>query len=301
MNTKIYIGPAGWSYKDWNGIVYPPVRHKGFDALRFLSRYFNTIEINSSFYRPPTADVTRIWIERVKDNSDFLFTYKLWQRYSHERERFPDDHEEKLVKQGLDVLRDAGRLGATLIQFPWSFKMTLENIDWLEQILQRYQQYYPVVEVRHQSLNDQILLDLLSRYKASFVNIDQPTIGQSIPLTAHITGNSSYWRLHGRNYRNWFGKDTDVASRYDYLYSERELEQIKQKIEELMGYSAKSFVIFNNHYRGQAVVNAFQTRFFLEKKKVQVPENLLRNYPQLEAISKPMKSQAGQTSLFEEE
>ncbi len=77
--NKVYIGPAGWNYKDWEGIVYPSKAEKNFDQLAYLARFFNVIEINSSFYRPPAVKSTLKWVDRVKYNPQFTFTYKLWQ------------------------------------------------------------------------------------------------------------------------------------------------------------------------------------------------------------------------------
>ena len=299
LNNKIYIGTAGWNYKDWEGIVYPPVKEKKFDQLSYLANYFNTIEINSSFYRPPSASSTSSWVDRISGNSDFLFTYKLWQGFTHNRETMPGNQDEKLVKQGLDVLRENERLGATLIQFPWSFKNTIENQDWVAQLIAKFKEYYPVIEVRHSSWNEQNFISYLKNAGAAFANIDQPTIGQSIGLTNFAFTKLSYLRLHGRNYKNWFAKDADVASRYDYLYGEEELGSIKKTIENLIENSPKTFIIFNNHFRGQAAANALQVMFLMGGAKVKAPMQLISEYPQLQKISSIQDEKMGQASLFE--
>ena len=72
----IHIGPAGWSYKDWEETVYPQKPGKNFDPLEYLARFFNTIEINSSFYRPPAPTTTKAWVNRVSANKQFTFTAK---------------------------------------------------------------------------------------------------------------------------------------------------------------------------------------------------------------------------------
>jgi uncharacterized protein YecE (DUF72 family) len=298
MQHKIFIGPAGWSYKDWEGIVYPSKKEKGFDQLQFLSQIFNVIEINSSFYRPPVVRTSKSWTERVKVNPDFTFTYKLWQEYTHNRGSLPGSTEEILVKQGLDVLKSCGRLGALLIQFPWSFKKTTENIDRLKFILIKFKDYNPVVEVRHQSWNEKMILDFLNEFGATFANIDQPVIGQSIPLTSFFSNKLSYLRLHGRNTKNWFAKDATVASRYDYLYNKKELSDIKKKIENMIENSPKTYIIFNNHYRGQAVANSLQTMFLMDSKKVNAPERLIETYPELKSITKLITKTNEQADLF---
>ncbi len=298
MKPKFHIGPAGWSYKDWEGIVYPSKKEKGFDQLRYLSQIFNVIEINSSFYYPPVERTTQSWTEKVKNNPDFVFTCKLWQEYTHNRNNFPGNTEEILVKQGLDVLKNSERLGALLIQFPWSFKNVPENYDWLKNILSIFKDYNPVVEVRHQSWNEKTFLDFLNEHNAGFANIDQPVIDQSIPLTSFSSNKLSYLRLHGRNTKNWFAKDANVASRYDYLYDENELSGVKKKIEDMMENSPRTYIIFNNHYRGQAAANALQTMFLMANEKVTAPENLIETYPELKSIANPILNDSGQADLF---
>ena len=298
MKSKIYIGPAGWSYKDWEGIVYPAKKEKGFDQLKFLSHIFNVIEINSSFYRPPAIQATQSWTKRVEGNPDFTFTCKLWKQYTHNRENFPGNTEEILVKQGLDVLKNSDRLGALLIQFPWSFKNSPENLDWLKNILLLFKDYNPVVEVRHQSWNNKTFLDFLNEHNAAFANIDQPVIGSSIPLTSFSSQKLSYLRLHGRNTKNWFAKDATVVSRYDYLYDKNELSGMKKKIEDMMENSPKTYIIFNNHYRGQAVANSLSTMFLMDGKKSKVPGNLIETYPALKSIADPILNKSGQADLF---
>lgn len=296
--NKIYIGPAGWNYKDWEGIVYPVQKDKRFDQLAYLSRLVDVIEINSSFYRPPAVQTTVRWIDRVKHNAEFTFTYKLWQAYTHERQNFPGQDEEKIVKQGLDVLKSNDRLGAVLVQFPWSFKNTTENQQWLEQVIDRFKDYNPVIEVRHGSWNKPDFISFLNENNAAFANIDQPVIGNSIGLTSFGSEQFSYLRLHGRNFKNWFARNADVASRYDYLYSEAELEGIKVAIENMIENSPKTYIIFNNHYRGQAMVNALQTQFLMEGKKFDVPTSLVQAYPILSKICRAKDENQGQVSLF---
>ena len=298
MSSKIYIGPAGWIYNDWEGIVYPVQREKKFDPLVYIAQFVNLVEINSSFYRPPVVKTALKWVERIKSQPEFLFTYKLWQVYTHNRGAFPGEGEEVAVKSGLDVLKTHNRLGALLIQFPWSFKKTSENQDWLVRVITTFADYNPVVEVRHNSWNGKEFLCLLNDTGAAFANIDQPTIGQSIGLTAFSSERLSYLRLHGRNFKNWFSKEADVASRYDYLYRDDELSRIAATIEHMIDNSPKTFIVFNNHFRGQAVANALQMMHLLEGKRINVPVQLTEIYPQLKLISLHPDSTVGQVSLF---
>ena len=149
----IRFGPAGWSYRDWAGVVYPEPRPRGFDPLAYLSRYFDTIEVNSTFYRPPSPETPRRWARRVSDNTNFKFTAKLWQRFTHQRESAWTRDEAEAVRAGLDPLAEAGRLGAVLVQFPWSFKASEGSLEWLADVADEFARYPLVVEVRHASWN----------------------------------------------------------------------------------------------------------------------------------------------------
>src|SRR4051812_35831088 len=114
----IRIGPAGWSYKDWHGIVYPASRPKGFQELTYVSEFFDTVEINVTFYRPIPARTSESWVKKVEKNKRFKFTGKLWQGFTHDRDAGSED--ERMFKDGYAPLLEAGRLGAILLQFPWS-------------------------------------------------------------------------------------------------------------------------------------------------------------------------------------
>lgn len=297
MRNNYYVGPAGWSYKDWEGIVYPPKKEKNFQPLKYISQYFNTVEINSSFYRPPTAQTTQHWIALVAENPKFSFTYKLWQEFTHNRHIFPSGDKEKLVKAGLDRLLECEKLGALLIQFPWSFKNMPDNRDWLNKVIELFGRYHPVVEVRHQSWNSQDFFNDLKDKNVGFANIDQPVIGKSIALSAISTSDVAYLRLHGRNYENWFKDNVDAAARYDYLYQAAELSDLSATINLLIENNPKTYIIFNNHYRGQAIANALQTKFLLEKQTIPVPLSLILYFPELSQITMRAE-QPEQISIF---
>jgi uncharacterized protein YecE (DUF72 family) len=293
----VYIGPAGWSYKDWEGIVYPAQKPRGWHSLRYLSAFFNTIEINSSFYRPPTAKSSSQWVELVRENPEFLFTYKLWQEFTHASGSAFDPAKVNYVLDGLYPLFNAGKLGAVLMQFPWSVKYSTESLAHIRSLAEAFHEFPLVVEVRHASWNQPAFFEFLSQQRIGFANIDQPVIGESIPLTSHITSDVGYLRLHGRNYQNWFNQDATVASRYDYLYRDDEVKSIVDSIEQIITSSPKAFMIFNNHYRGQAIANALQAMFFTDGKKKNMPGNLVEFFPGLKMIAAEA-GDFGQISLF---
>jgi uncharacterized protein YecE (DUF72 family) len=282
---KIFVGVAGWSYPDWGGIVYPAHRSRDFDEANYLADYFNAIEINTSFYQPPRPAVAARWVERLAAHPGFLFTAKLWQKFTHETGATAAD--EQAVRDGFAPLAEAGKLAAVLLQFPYSFHRTAENFDRLKNLLDRFQDYQRVVEIRHSSWNDAELYALLKEHRVGFCNIDQPIIGRSIRPSERVTAPVGYIRLHGRRYDTWFSDDpaTPPEERYNYLYSESELAPWAERIRTLAKHTSTTFVIANNHFEGKAAVNALQLIHLLTEAKVRVPEPLRHRYPELEGIA----------------
>jgi uncharacterized protein YecE (DUF72 family) len=279
------IGPAGWSYADWAGIVYPTPKPRGFHEASYLSEFFDTIEINTSFYQPLRATHCRQWIARVSGNPRFLFTAKLWQKFTHQADA--TDEDERAVRAGFDVLRDAGKLGAVLLQFPFSFHRTGENTAYLKSLLKRFEDYPLVVEVRHASWNDNHFYAMLHERGVGFCNIDQPVIGHSMKPTERSTARVAYVRLHGRRYDSWFSDDPAMppSERYNYLYTVQELEPWAKRIRHLADQGDTTFVVANNHFQGKGIVNALQLIRMLSGAKVKVPEPLRQHYPELERIA----------------
>jgi uncharacterized protein YecE (DUF72 family) len=303
--VNLYAGTAGWSYPDWKGIVYPARRPRHFSELQFMAGLFNTIEVNSSFYRIPAPAMCRGWAEKVRNFPDFIFLMKIYQGFSHHG-LDPDGREAHDFKAALAPLAQSERLGPLLLQFPWSFRRGMEQERKLKKILKSFFEYEVAVEFRHGSWNHADVHALLSEAGALLVNIDQPVIGDSIALQSEQTNKSAYFRYHGRNYRNWFAKDANRDARYDYLYNNAEMDALQKAIE-VVKAPQRVFAIFNNHFRGQAAANALQLKFLFARKKLTVPEGLLKAYPQLEPIALnenltkdhySHKDSAGQPDLF---
>lgn len=248
----IRIGPAGWSYTDWEGTVYPKHGSR-FDHLAYLASFFDTIEINSPFYRIPPPSHAKSWVRRVSDNPAFKFTSKVFRSFTHERTAISDD-EIKAFRQYLDPLMDAGRLGAILLQFPWSFRNEPESRDHLEKLFAALGPYPKALEVRHATFQSDEFIRWLDEQGVSWVNVDQPLFHESVKPAATATGPVAYARLHGRNYEKWFSH-SESWERYNYLYSRDELEPWVGRIRE-MSKEKETYVITNNHFRGQAIVNA---------------------------------------------
>jgi uncharacterized protein YecE (DUF72 family) len=281
----ILVGPAGWSYPDWAGIVYPARRSREFHEAAYLAQYFDTIEINTSFYQPLRPAVAEHWLELVAANPRFVFTAKLWQKFTHETDADADD--ERAARAGFAPLHAENKLGAVLLQFPYSFHRTEDNLARLTDLLKRFGDFPLVVEVRHSSWNDAGFYGLLHERGAGFCNIDQPVIGRSIRPSERATAPIGYVRLHGRRYDTWFSDDPAMPpeERYNYLYSEEELGPWAARIRKVARHTRTTFVIANNHFQAKSIVNALQLIHLLTKAKVHVPEPLRHYYPQLEAIA----------------
>jgi uncharacterized protein YecE (DUF72 family) len=281
----IRFGPAGWDYPDWAGKVYPAPKPKGFDPLAYLAEYFDTIEINSTFYRPPAPKAAQGWLRRVEANRDFRFTAKLWRRFTHERGTAWTSDDVDAMRSGLDALED--KLGALLLQFPWSFKSSEPNREWLRDLFRAFRAYPLVLEVRHLSWNEPGFYRELAESNVGIVNVDQPMFRNSLPPSARATSAVGYVRVHGRNYRDWFRKTAGRDERYDYLYSAAQLEPWAERTQALAGEEGVEhvYVVNNNHFAGQAVVNSLMLEAQVTGSRVRVPETLFAAYPkELEPI-----------------
>lgn len=282
---QIYVGPAGWSYADWKRILYPEPRPKGFHEATFLADFFDTIEINTSFYNPIQPAHAEQWIKRVAANPRFLFTAKLWRKFTHEEATTASDVE--IARTGFDILREAKRLGAILVQFPFSFHNTPESLKRLNTLLDQFCDYPLVVEVRHSSWAKKEFYKLLQERGVGFCNIDQPVIGRSIEPSERVTSPIGYVRLHGRRYDTWFSDDpaSPPSERYNYLYTQEELGPWAARIEHVAENAKTTFVVTNNHFQAKGVVNALELMNLLTGDKIKIPEPLRSHYPQLEAIA----------------
>jgi len=296
LTERIRVGTSGWSYPDWEGRFYPRAKSRGFDELAYMARYFRCVEVNSSFYRPPAARTTASWVRRTPPS--FEFTFKLYQRFTHERERPWSPEEAATFREGLEPVRAARRLGAVLVQFPWSFRADDEAFRHLEAIERDFGDLPLVVEVRHVSWASAGAIRFLKASGLGFCNIDQPRSHSGVPPMSLVTSPVGYVRLHGRNAEAWFSRESGRDARYDYLYREDELEEWIGRLREIARASEKTYVFTNNHYRGQAPANALQILSKLTGGPVHVPAPLLETYPFLGSIASPELAPGEQGELF---
>lgn len=250
---RYWFGPAGWSYKDWHGTVYPAGIPSTFNHLQFLAQDFDFIEVNTTFYRIPSLKLTTGWVNKTAGLPHFKLWIKLFQDFTHKREL--DSMAAAQFKASIEPLVEAKKMAGLLVQFPYSFKPDPDHFTYLNELHKTFQEYLVAVEFRHSSWNNPRVLEFFKREKLVWVNIDQPVISQSLPLTDILTHpDTSYFRLHGRNYQNWFANSGRNA-RYDYNYSASELNSIADTIKNVGQMAKKIFISGNNHYKGSAIKN----------------------------------------------
>ncbi len=253
----IHIGTSGFSYDDWVGPYYPVDLAKK-DWLSFYAREFKALEINFTYYRMPNAQTLAGMARKVP--SDFLFTVKATQEMTHTR-----DADAGLVPQFISALQpliDQGKFGAVLAQFPSSFHNTRENADYLKAFRERWGDLPLVVEFRNAQWLTEAAFTLLREQSLGFCCVDEPRLQGLLPPIAEATAPTAYARFHGRNAEKWW-RHEQAYERYDYTYSQSELEEWIPKIKKLNETAEKVFVFANNHYRGQGIDTARQLRLML--------------------------------------
>lgn len=274
--THIHCGTSGW-----NGVSELGVHYRRVHPLTFLSQHFDAVEIPETFDGPVRPELTRVWLRKVESNPQFQFTAKLFRRFTHDR--ILDRDEIAQFKEGLWPLLREHRFGCLLMQFPWSFRYTSENRDFLIRLRRTFHEFPLAAEMRHSSWSADEALGTFIDYRIAFCNVDQPQYTKSMPPTSFLTSSLGYVRLHGRNAFNWFQDDRSRSvkkHRYDYLYSESELVEWKNRIDRIAGFSTRLFVIANNDAGTKAIVNALQLRSMLRGGDGRdLPDDILRRCP----------------------
>ncbi|HTW68136.1 MAG TPA: DUF72 domain-containing protein [Bryobacteraceae bacterium] len=281
LPRMLFCGPSGWSYTHWNGIVFPRLKPRGFHPLEDLSKYFDAVEINTSFYQPLRPELASVWSKKVERNPKFLFTVKLGRRFTHERSL--QAAEVARFKEGLWPFERARKLGCVLMQFPWAFRYTEENRQFLIALRRAFHEFPLVAEMRHASWQHEEALGTLIDYHVGFVNIDQAPYTKAMPPSALLTSQIGYVRLHGRNPEHWkreFSYSGNLPAAHDYLYSRQELSEWKKRIDQIQQHAAATFVFANNDAGGKSVVNALELSQMLGDDRRQAPVTLIEQFPQ---------------------
>jgi len=296
--ASILIGTSGWHYPagrgTWNGVFYPARRPRGFDELAYYAEHFETVEVNSTFYRMPEPDLVRGWLRRTPPA--FQFSVKLFQKFTH-----PDMYLSRsgvtdwdlsradidVFRRGVDPLAAGGRLAALLVQLPPSFHRLPETEDYLRWLLAHLTGYPLAVELRHRSWSDAAAdtRALLDEHAACWTLIDEPKFQTSVrQRLPDVTGPLTYVRLHGRNAAAWWDHEA-AEDRYNYLYSRAELEPFAEIAGGRAASGGKVLMYLNNHFSAKAVANAAVLRHQLDQLVPgDYPPAMVERYPELSGI-----------------
>jgi uncharacterized protein YecE (DUF72 family) len=241
----IYLGTSGYSYDDWIGPFY---RHdmKKPRMLEYYQHFFPVSELNYTYYTMPRPS-TLFQIRNKAPN--MRFSVKAHQSLTHERRSVQQSWQE--FADAMMVLSDTDQLSCLLFQFPYSFRCTQDNLSYLDEIVEYFNMFHVVLELRHSSWYNETTYAYTRKRGVTLCSVDAPKL-PGLTSDALVAGRDfSYYRLHGRNAQNWF--DGDNVTRYDYRYTPDEILQIVNNILTLLEASGTVYVFANNHPRAQAI------------------------------------------------
>ncbi|MBE0465978.1 MAG: DUF72 domain-containing protein [Candidatus Desulforudis sp.] len=254
----ILIGTSGFSYKDWVGPVYPP----GTRPANMLARYaaeFSFTELNFTYYRMPNRH--QLHQMQAKTPPGFLFAVKANDQMTHKREA-ATPAVFAAYREALQPLAENNRLACVVAQFPYSFHNNPENVDYLARFREQLPDLEIQVEFRNAGWLEPETGVVLRRLNLGIVCVDEPRLPGLVPPFATATTPTGYIRFHGRNAAKWY-THRHAYERYDYLYPEAELAEWLPRIQKLKRKTQRIFIVFNNHFGGQAVINARMMRALL--------------------------------------
>lgn len=293
--SNIAVGIAGWSYPDWDGYVYPPGTR---DKLRFVADFVDMVEINTTFYRPPSPKLVASWHQRTADIPDFFFAAKLNREVTHDQVIAPRTVDS--FRTAFAPLVDAGRLKHLLAQFRWDFDDTPAHRRHIEQITRHYGPIAHVtLELRNGSWAGDEALTFLRGLGVSVANLDYPAARNGFAMRVTGIGEDAYLRLHGRNRKAWFSRGAGRDETYNYAYSEDELDDIADRAEAIASMSKTLTLVANNHYQGKEMLAAVELKAKLGGGKAFAPPDLVKKYPRIKTIARPSPRFPEQRELFE--
>ena len=249
--AEIKIGTSGYFYPEWVGPVYPEGTKQA-DYLSCYSELFPTVELNSTYYTKPKAENLAKML--VDGGPRLSFAIKAHRTLTHEIDPSQWEGEAKEYLSAIEPMLEAKRLDAVLFQFPYSFAYTDDNRRYLDKLLKYFNAAPTAVEFRKSDWYTAKLIEGMKSRNVPLVSLDMPELPRLPPLMDVVTSPVAYIRLHGRNKEAWWGKDDHA--RYDYLYSDSEVEAWAARIERIAESAQRILVYFNNHPLGKAARNA---------------------------------------------
>jgi uncharacterized protein YecE (DUF72 family) len=253
----IWIGTSGYSYPDWVGDFYPAGTRSN-KMLAYYCRFFPLVELNFTFYRPPTREM----LARLGDNapSGFQFLVKLPRSLSHEQSR----KDLPAFRLAIKELQQRKQLMGLLCQLPQSTHFERKTQNWLETLGSELADFRPTIEFRHRSWWRDDLADWMATHHLDLVAVDVPDLPRLFPRGWVQSSRRAYIRLHSRNAENWYGADKE---RYNYSYNDEELlEWVESLTTAARERTEEALFLFNNCYRGQAIRNANRMRELIAER-----------------------------------
>lgn len=298
---RVLIGTASWTDKTLiaSKAFYPPEATTPEDRLRYYAEHFPIVEVDSTYYFPPTERNAAVWVERTPARFTFhIKAYSLLTRHPTRPESLAEDlraglaegsrskpflYASHLPAQVLDAvwsrfaealmpLHSAGKLGVVHFQFPQWFLPGKESRDYILECVQRLPDYQVAVEFRNAAWmnerNQPATFALLRDHHIPYTSVDMPQGFRSSlpPVAVATTPELAYVRFHGRNAAQWEAKHTTATPRFAYRYSEEELAAWVPKLRALAAETREVHVLMNNCYRDYAVTNARQLSSLLTEE-----------------------------------
>jgi uncharacterized protein YecE (DUF72 family) len=306
--TPIRIGTCSWADDALSKYFYPP-KFPAKERLTYYAERFDTVEVDSTYYRLPSEAMVQGWAERTPDGFTMhVKAFGLMTRHPVKAEVLPEDLRDAMpvdergrverpprelrgevfrrFLDALEPLRSAGKLGGILFQLPSYVVYKDRSLEYLQWAREQLGDDTMLVEFRHRSwLEDDTIAETLSFLEsidAAYVTVDAPkseTAKNLIPTVPAVTNGLAYVRFHGRNLATWNKRGGSAAERFDYLYSDEELEEWVPTLKELAGRSQQAYAFFNNNSSSQdpenplgrisqAAANAQQLRRLLDANRI---------------------------------
>ncbi len=247
---RILVGTSGYSFDDWIGRFYPVGIQKG-KMLDYYKDHFPAVEINSTYYRIPHSTVFYHMAQKVPP--DFEFIVKTHSSFTHDRAKADANFD--LFFEAVKPLIDSGKLKGYLAQFPWSFRFSTANLNYIIDSKARFGNIPLFVEFRNAEWDRAEVYRILGENKIGICCVDEPQLEGLFPPRAIATTSIGYVRFHGRNDRDWW-KPRPGSDRYNYDYKKEELADWLKMIDNMRRETEKIYLFFNNCHLGQAVKSA---------------------------------------------
>lgn len=245
--VEIRIGTSGYSFEDWKETFYPADIEKG-KMLDHYVRFFQTVEINTTYYRIPHPAVMHNIVRKAPSGFDFMV--KVPQSFTHRRNDI--DSDVQAFSEAIKPMAESGKLAGLLAQFPFSFKFSEDALDYVCLCHDAVRPQSLHVEFRHNSWVNRRMYDRLKSEQIGYVCVDEPKLSGLLAPDFFTTTNTGYLRLHGRNAEQWW---EGGPLRYDYDYSEDELSEWCDRLSKSKSQMNRLYVFFNNCHQGLAAQN----------------------------------------------